>query len=45
MRAEYKGFVLTKDGGPDAPWRGWHPRGEKFRADTLSGLKKLIADG
>lgn len=38
----YFGFILTRDGGPDAPWRAWRADGLKLRADTLSVLKDLI---
>jgi hypothetical protein len=34
--------ALTRDGGPDAPWRAWREDGTKFRADTLAGLKRMI---
>lgn len=42
LGGDYKGFVVTRDGGSDAPWRGWHPDGVKYRADTLEGLLGLI---
>lgn len=42
LDGDYKGFVVNRDGGPDAPWRAWHPEGIKYRADTLEGLLGLI---
>lgn len=42
MSRIYKGFVLSKDGGPDAPWRAWREDGVKLRADTFAGLKALV---
>lgn len=40
----YKGFVVSKTGGPDAPWRAWRADGTKFRADTLAGLKWFVSE-
>lgn len=38
----YKGFTITRSGGPDAPWIARRWDGAKFRADTLQGVKSLV---
>ena len=38
----YKGFVINRDAGPDAPWRAWREDGISLRADTLEGIKQFV---
>jgi len=38
----YKGFYLSRTGGPDAPWIARHDDGRKVRANTLAGVKQMV---
>lgn len=38
----YKGFWLSRTGGPDAPWIARHDNGHKLRADTIRGIKQFV---
>lgn len=39
----YKGFVISRTGGPDAPWRAWREDGVKLRAETLKDIKSYVS--
>lgn len=39
---ERNGFLISRTGGADAPWRCWHPDGRRFRADTLRGAFAMV---
>lgn len=38
------GFLISRDAGPDAPWRGWREDGVTFRADTLQGAFAMASE-
>ena len=38
------GFLITRTGGADAPWRGWREDGRTFRADTLQGAFRMARE-
>jgi hypothetical protein len=41
---DYRGFYLSRTGGPDAPWIARHDDGRKVRADTLAGVKGMVRE-
>lgn len=41
---EYRGWIIQKDGGPDAPWTAWKAGEIRRRADTLEGVKRLVRE-
>lgn len=41
---ERHGFLISRDAGPDAPWRGWRGDGVSFRADTLKGALAMARE-